>query len=539
MPGSRQRWERTELMRFGLAMVLCLAGLVLAAPAWGAPTPGLVAAYAFDEGSGVSAVDASGNGRTGSVVGATWTAGRYGGALSFDGTNDYVSLPGLGTFYNTAFTLEAWVQKATVKNDVGIVGTWAGNGPMLWIDHLATRYQLTLGGSLSSYLDSGRESPHGPVAAPRRHLRRHDRPLLHQRRRGCLAERSLAPSARSNTWRIGAYGSVPGGFFDGLIDEIRVYDRALSTTEVQADMSQPLGITDPGAPTTPGNLAVTGSTGTSISLGWTASTDDTGVSGYHVFADGAAAGTTVRHLVHGHRPHLLHGPSARGRGIRRSRKHVSARAPSAARPRPAGPRLASSRRTRSTRDPEPLRTTPPATARTGRSAAPSWATGRNGTGLSFDGTDDHVSLGSLGTFYNTAFTLEAWVQKSHGQEGRGNRRHLDRQRPDALGRPPGRPPLHDARRQLLLVSRFGPEPGRRAVAAPSGHLRRDDRPLLRRTASRWRRASSPAASAPRTPGGSAPTAPARVASSTAWSTTSVSTTAPSAPARSSSTATTE
>ena len=43
-------------MRFGLAMVFCLAGLVLAAPAWGAPTPGLVAAYGFDEGSGTTAV---------------------------------------------------------------------------------------------------------------------------------------------------------------------------------------------------------------------------------------------------------------------------------------------------------------------------------------------------------------------------------------------------------------------------------------------------------------------------------------------------
>ena len=104
----------------------------------GAPPPGLVAAYAFDEGSGTTAVDASGNGRNGAVVGATWATGRYGGALSFDGTNDYVGLPGLGTFYNAAFTLEAWVQKATTKNDVGIVGTWAGNGPMLWVDHLAT-----------------------------------------------------------------------------------------------------------------------------------------------------------------------------------------------------------------------------------------------------------------------------------------------------------------------------------------------------------------------------------------------------------------
>lgn len=144
-------------MRFGLATVLCLLGLAAAAPAWAAPPPpGLVAAYSFDEGSGSVAVDASGNGRAGAIVGAAWTtAGRYGGALSFDG-NAYVGLGSLGTFYRDGFTLEAWVQKqSATRNDVAVLGTWTGNGPMLWVDHLATRYHLTLGGTFSDYLDSG------------------------------------------------------------------------------------------------------------------------------------------------------------------------------------------------------------------------------------------------------------------------------------------------------------------------------------------------------------------------------------------------
>ena len=37
---------------------------------------------------------------------------------------------------------------------------------MLWVDHIATRYHLTLGGSLSSYLDSGRN----PIAGQWQHL---------------------------------------------------------------------------------------------------------------------------------------------------------------------------------------------------------------------------------------------------------------------------------------------------------------------------------------------------------------------------------
>ena len=41
----------------------------------------------------------------------------------------------------------------------------------------------------------------------------------------------------SNTWRIGAYGSTAGGFFDGLVDDVRIYSRALSPTEIQTDMA--------------------------------------------------------------------------------------------------------------------------------------------------------------------------------------------------------------------------------------------------------------------------------------------------------------
>jgi len=57
-------------------------------------TDGLVAAYDFDEGSGTSAPDISGNGNTGTLSGPTWNAsGRRGSALSFDGVDDRVLVP--------------------------------------------------------------------------------------------------------------------------------------------------------------------------------------------------------------------------------------------------------------------------------------------------------------------------------------------------------------------------------------------------------------------------------------------------------------
>jgi hypothetical protein len=49
-------------------LVVAFPGSVDAQPA------GLVAAYAFDEGSGPTAADASGNGNAGTLVNATWTA---------------------------------------------------------------------------------------------------------------------------------------------------------------------------------------------------------------------------------------------------------------------------------------------------------------------------------------------------------------------------------------------------------------------------------------------------------------------------------
>ena len=54
---------------------------------------GLVAAYSFNAGSGTSVADASGNGHTGTISGATWsTQGKFGNALSFNGVNDWVTV---------------------------------------------------------------------------------------------------------------------------------------------------------------------------------------------------------------------------------------------------------------------------------------------------------------------------------------------------------------------------------------------------------------------------------------------------------------
>src|SRR6185503_9189576 len=80
--------------------------------------------------------------------------------------------------------------------------------------------------------------------------------------------------------RIGGNGIWPE-WFAGRIDEVRVYNRALTAAELQADMTRPLGAPDTVPPTAPGGLSASGSLGTA-SLAWSAATDDVGVARYDV-----------------------------------------------------------------------------------------------------------------------------------------------------------------------------------------------------------------------------------------------------------------
>ena len=85
------------------------------------PPAGLVAAYAMDEASGNAVSDWSGNGLAGTVSGATRVAqGKFGGALSFDGVNDWVTVADADALdLTTGMTLEAWVYPAAIGN-----GAW-------------------------------------------------------------------------------------------------------------------------------------------------------------------------------------------------------------------------------------------------------------------------------------------------------------------------------------------------------------------------------------------------------------------------------
>ena len=255
-----------------------------------APT-GLVAAYGFDEGSGTAVSDASGRGNTGTINGAAWTPeGRFGAALSFNGTDNVVLIPSSASLnLSAAMTLEAWVRpsanqtdwRAIVQKDVDAYYLYASSDDPLF----------PYGGGNIGGVDNGVGSNTAIAVGAWAHVAMtYDGAQLRIWVNGVEA---AAPRAKSgaietntNLLRIGGVGGAfpEGHYFQGLIDEVRIYNRALSEAEIQADMNalvQPFG-GDASAPTAPGALSATAVSGGQINLAWTASTDNVGVAGYRV-----------------------------------------------------------------------------------------------------------------------------------------------------------------------------------------------------------------------------------------------------------------
>lgn len=79
--------------------------------------PNVVGHWKFDEGSGTEASDSSGNGNTGTINDAEWTTGKIGSALEFDGEGDYVDIPGTFLDPNGEGSIAFWM-------DSSLPGEW-------------------------------------------------------------------------------------------------------------------------------------------------------------------------------------------------------------------------------------------------------------------------------------------------------------------------------------------------------------------------------------------------------------------------------
>ena len=203
-----------------------------------------MAAYAFDEGAGPTVTDFSGNGNTGTITAATWTTGgRYGKALSFNGANSWIVINDAPSLrLTTAMTLEAWVKASTGSTDWSDI-IYKGNDNYYLMASTPNGGAPALGGIFGG---STYGEVFGSGALPLNtwtHLAgTYDGTMERLYINGVeVASRSQSGSliTTSNPLQIGG-DSFYGQYFNGLIDEVRVYNRALSSSEIQADMTTPL-----------------------------------------------------------------------------------------------------------------------------------------------------------------------------------------------------------------------------------------------------------------------------------------------------------
>jgi VCBS repeat-containing protein len=205
--------------------------------------PGLVAAYNFNEGSGTTLTDRSGRGHTGAISGAAWsTQGKFGGALSFDGVNDWVTINDTAALdLTTGMTLEAWVLPSTLSGWRTVLLKERSGGLVysLYTSGDGTRPS----GYVATPGEVGVVGPSSVSTTTWTHLAvTYDGATLRLFVNGAqVATRTLtAPIAASTgALRIGG-NSVWTEFFRGRIDEVRIYNRALTAAEIQADMSAPI-----------------------------------------------------------------------------------------------------------------------------------------------------------------------------------------------------------------------------------------------------------------------------------------------------------
>jgi len=244
------------------------------------PPPQPVASWNFDEGQGTAAGDSAGENH-GTIHGAEWTDGKFGKALSFDGVDDYVEVaddPSLRFMQSSSFTISCWVMPAAEGEGGQILskmrsagggvdsedGTSKGPSPRLGIWHgrsgllNATRqvgvfgYHMGWSSTTSAFGFAAESSWKGAVSTKTGHdsapagswyhvaavysgtdVRIYLNGELKDRRTFDLDTGSTTPD---KDLVIGAlsYDSTISRFFAGKIDEVCIYDGALSGTQIKA-----------------------------------------------------------------------------------------------------------------------------------------------------------------------------------------------------------------------------------------------------------------------------------------------------------------
>ena len=203
--------------------------------------PDLVGLWHLDEGTGTTAYDSSGNTNDGTLMGDTsWTSGKFGDALSFDGDGDYVKLPSSKTILNTdTFTIEAWFK--TSVNHPAYGGKEGRLVNLHWKDTASTAVSLYVEQDKIGLLYHEGSMYHVFV---KHEVNYFDNTWHHIAVTYDATTYKLyydGVEVESQAGDFGGFGTYPAylgtyngsqRFFNGLIDEVRIWNTALTSDQL-------------------------------------------------------------------------------------------------------------------------------------------------------------------------------------------------------------------------------------------------------------------------------------------------------------------
>ncbi|MBP9759117.1 prepilin-type N-terminal cleavage/methylation domain-containing protein [Candidatus Dojkabacteria bacterium] len=211
--------------------------------------PPAIAHWRFDEGSGTTATDSSGNALNGVLTGGpTWVTGKYGNAISFDGVDDYVVVSN-NPFINMGngnYSYEAWVNTISDSQNYGnVIGKASWNSPIgfgLVIEN-DTGSNCIAGYLSNTGLSDRKVNPrYCPVNGTWHHYSvtytRNAQMILYidgnLHSSTDISSYSAINFTNSSNIQIGQYD---GWFMKGIIDDIRIYNYARTQAQIVKDMN--------------------------------------------------------------------------------------------------------------------------------------------------------------------------------------------------------------------------------------------------------------------------------------------------------------
>jgi len=205
----------------------------------------------LNEENGITALDGSGNGYNGTVIGgANWTAGKFGASLLFDGIDDYVDVENsssLDVSLNDSFTVTAWINTSNSTNQSIVARGWFGattHGYAIVMDEENPHKVTVLVGdnATESRIESTTSVDDGKwhhIGLVRDTLA--DKIILYVDgiQEGNITDNTTDNISITDSLYLGSSwnGTSFTDWFEGRIDEVAVWNRTLSSGEIGNQMN--------------------------------------------------------------------------------------------------------------------------------------------------------------------------------------------------------------------------------------------------------------------------------------------------------------